>query len=180
MMKISRCNLIWLFAAGLMLMSAYAYDAEAQTADDAKEKIRISANTLISDPEAKYAEFIGNVKVTQGSTVITSDNLRIFYKEKSNDKEKAASGEDMIKKIVARGSVKIKFDNKVAETDEAVYSTEDKVLVLSGEESKVFDGNNSVCGSKITLYRADGRIKVEGSGEKPVEAVLYPGGKGIE
>jgi lipopolysaccharide export system protein LptA len=159
------------------MLTALWDDAEAQTADDSKEKIRISANTLISDPEAKYAEFIGNVSVTQGNTMITSDKLRIFYKEKSDDK---ASGEDLIKKIVARGNVKIKFDNKVAESDEAVYTTEDRVLVLSGEESKVLDGNNSVSGSKITLYRTDGRIKVEGSGEKPVEAVLYPGGKGIE
>jgi lipopolysaccharide export system protein LptA len=137
-----------------------------------KEKIHISAKNLMVDGEGKYGEFIGNVRVTQGSTLITSDRLRIFYN--TDKKKKTASGEDAIEKIIAEGRVKITFDDKVAETDQAVYTTADQMLVLSGANSRVSTGNNSISGTKITLYRADGRIKVESSSDKPVEAVFYP------
>ncbi|MDM8523086.1 lipopolysaccharide transport periplasmic protein LptA [Desulfococcaceae bacterium HSG8] len=145
-------------------------DIHAGDKPSGTERINVSAETLVSDSQSKCAEFIGNVRVTQGNTVITSDKLRIFYKEKS---------ETGIKKIVADGNVKIKFDDKTAETNQAVYTTDDEILILSGDGSKVTTGKDSVSGSKIILYRAEGRVKVEGNSDKPVEAVIYPGDKGI-
>ncbi|WP_207682079.1 LptA/OstA family protein [Desulfonema magnum] len=166
----------WIF---LTIFFTYAGETAADPGND-KGKIRISAKTLVSDSEAKYAEFTGNVRAIQGNTVITSDRLRVFYKAVSGNKQKPVSGEQAIEKIVAEGNVKIKFDNKVAETEHAVYTTKDKVLVLSGPGSKLISGNNSISGSKITLYRAEGRIKFESNSDKPVEAVLYPGENGIK
>ena len=49
---------------------------------------------------------------------------------------KPAQGEDAIEKIVAKGNVKIRYENKVAVTEEAVYITKTKVLMLSGDNSK--------------------------------------------
>jgi hypothetical protein len=48
------------------------------------------------------------------------------------------------------------------------------IVVLTGENSKVFDQKNSVIGSRITIYRNEGRVKVEGDKNKKVNAVLYP------
>lgn len=176
------CKLISVLIGGIlvtcgMLASAYAQPALPDIADR-KEKIHISANTLMVDGEGKYGEFTGNVRVTQGSTVITSDRLKIFYKAAQGKKN--ASGEDAIEKIIAEGHVRITFDDKVAETDQAVYTTADQVLILSGANSKVTTGNDSISGAKITLFRADGRIKVESSSDKPVEAVFYPDEKGSD
>jgi lipopolysaccharide export system protein LptA len=143
------------------------------------EKLHITADKLISDHEAKYAEFIGNVMATQRDTVITADKLKIFFKRGMDNKKNPLAGDESIKKIVANGNVQIKFDNRVAVTQQAVYITETRVLVLSGADSKVISGNNSISGEKITVYRTDGRIQVEsGKGER-VEAVFYPGEKGI-
>lgn len=146
----------------------------------AKEKIRISAETLISDMEARFAEFSGNVRASQGNTVITSDRLKVFYRGKSEDKAKSGTGEDAIKKILAEGNVRIVLDDKIAEADQATYTTDDKVLTLSGENSKVSSGSSFFSGSKIIFYRTDGRIKVEGSRKKQVEVELYPGEGGIK
>ena len=145
--------------------------------DNKNDKIHITADKLISDNEAKYAEFIGNVRATQRNTVITADNLKIFFKSDMDNKNNPIAGNETIKKIVADGNVQIKFDNRVAVTQQAVYITETRVLVLSGADSKVISGDNSISGNKITIYRTDGRIKVESGREERVEALFYTGEK---
>ena len=144
-----------------------------------KERIHISSETLVVDSEAKYAEFTGNVRAVQGDTVIRAGNLRILYRDMGN-KKKSAQSEESIEKIVATGNVRIEFDDKLAETDQAVYTTSDRILVLSGSDSRITMGMSSVSGSKIIFHRNEGRIKVESNGGKPVTADVYPGEKGID
>ena len=74
----------------------------------------------------------------------------------------------------------IKFDDRVATSDRAVYMTETKILILTGPGSTIKSGNNSVTGEKITLYRDDGRIIVESGSEKQVKAIFQSGDKGIQ
>lgn len=45
---------------------------------DTNEKIRITAERMVSDSEAMWAEFIGNVEVVQGNDIIKADSLRFF------------------------------------------------------------------------------------------------------
>ena len=174
----------WITAFMLVavLMNSFVYAEDKPNFTDThkkNEKIHITADKLISDHEAKYTEFIGNVRAAQRDTVITADKLKIFFKRGMDNKKNPLAGDESIKKIVANGNVQIKFDNRVAVTQQAVYITETRVLVLSGADSKVISGNNSISGEKITIYRTDGRIQVEsGKGER-VEAVFYPGEKGI-
>ncbi len=143
-------------------------------------KIHITADKLISDNEHDYAEFIGNVRATQQDTVITADRLKIFIKKNPDNKGARGVGTESIDKIIASGNVKINFDNRVAVTRQAVYNTETEVLVLSGDDSRIISGKDSISGEKITLYRATGRITVESGKEKRVEAVLYSGEKGLK
>ena len=143
-------------------------------------KIHITADKLISDNKVDYAEFIGNVRVTQEDTVITADRLKIFVNKNSDNKGASGVGTQSINKIIASGNVKINFDNKVAVTRQAVYNTETGVLILSGDNSRIISGKDSISGEKITLYRTTGRITVESSKEKRVEAVLYSDEKGLK
>jgi lipopolysaccharide export system protein LptA len=142
--------------------------------------IHITSDKLIADKKAGYAEFIGHVKATQEESVITSDSLKIFYKKNIADKGALSVSGESIHKIVAKGNVEIKFDNRVATAQEAVYNTETMVLVLSGNNSKIISENDSISGEKITFYRIDGRINVESGNKKRVEAVFYSGQKGIK
>ena len=148
----------------------------AETAkDSAEEKIRITADKLTSNSVDKYAEFIGNVKVTQGTTTIEADRLRIHYRSELDAQGVATAGEESIQKITAKGNVQIWFDDRFATTSEAEYLTGDQILVLKGSNSKVVSGKNSISGARITLYRSEERITVEGSENQRVEAEFFSG-----
>jgi lipopolysaccharide export system protein LptA len=137
--------------------------------------IHVTSDKMISYNKAGYAEFIGNVTATQKETVITADRLKIIFKKDIAGKGPLAVNEESIRQLIAKGNVKIKFDNRVAVTQQAVYNTDNMVLVLTGEGSRITSGNDSISGEKITFYRADGRVNVESGSKKRVEAVFYSG-----
>lgn len=175
----SASKAVFLMATVFMTVFAFADDSPTDPGpNDPGKKIYITSDSLVSGNDAKYAEFIGNVKATQGSDVITTDRLKIFFKKTPQSNDNLIMNQESIVKIVANGNVTIHFDNKVAVAEQAVYITATRVLVLSGPNSKIVSGSDSVAGEKITIYRADGRINVESGGEKRVNAVFFSGGKG--
>jgi lipopolysaccharide export system protein LptA len=173
------CRFFVIFSAAFVAIAASSAIAAERSSPDRtpnnNQEIQVIADQLISNSQNKFAEFIGNVEVTQGTFVIKSDRLRIYYRTVKGISKEPSTAEDSIEKIIAKGNVKIWSDESVAETDQAEYSFSDMVLVLSGENSKVISGKNSITGSKIILYRKDGRIKVKGSDSKRVRAIFYPG-----
>lgn len=182
----SAIRLLFISALNITLIAAFTSApgfAQSQTpakkGDSAGEPIKVSADKLVSNAEKKYAEFIGNVKATQGNAVITSDTIRIYYEGDllNPDKNKKSSQKNMIKKIVASGNVDVVSDQYTAKTDKMEYDLGTQVLVLTGENSTITSGKNSIVGSKITYYQADGRFRVEGSPDKRVNAVFFSEGK---
>lgn len=180
--------LLALAAAVALTLCAAAFSPAADEAlqgptrgvpETSDEMLTVTSDRLVSDSASKYAEFIGNVKVTQGATVIRAERIKIYFEKQPGKQGDPAASRESIEKIIANGSVIINFDNKVAVSEQAVYTTGTQILVLTGENSKITSGTDSIAGEKITLYRADGRIKVEGRGEKKVEAVFYPKDKGV-
>ncbi|RLB83621.1 MAG: lipopolysaccharide transport periplasmic protein LptA [Deltaproteobacteria bacterium] len=133
--------------------------------------IHITADRLESNHKMRWVEFIGNVMATQDDVVMTADRMKIFYKSGGDTSMEA----DALEKIVSQGNVKIVFDNKTktAVADKAVYKADQKVLVLSGGNPRVWSGNNIVRGKKITLFQAENRSLVEGEGQDQVEATLH-------
>lgn len=153
-------------------------DRKARAADKKEDlgNIQIKADSLVAYNEASYAEFSGNVSAVQGTTLITSDKLRIYYSKVSTDKKgQKDSGEESVKKVVASGKVVIQSENRTAYTSMAEYTPASKVIILSGPDSKVVSGNNFVSGDKITFYVNEDRVTVERGKEKQVEAVFYSG-----
>ena len=136
--------------------------------------IQITSDKLNAAVDAGEIEFIGNVKATQAGAVITSDRLKIIY-DPDTIKNTTPDIENVtIEKIIANGNVKIVTDNLIAETDRAEYTIKSKVLALLGEHSKVSQGGNSITGTKFTLYRIEGKLTVESSGENRIKAILQP------
>ncbi len=182
-----RASYVWvailLFVCVFKVFFAYADDSTTNPATNPEKdsrKIHITSDRLVADNQAMLAEFIGNVVATRETDVITADRLKIFYKKGVDKKENPAAGEEMIEKIVANGNVVIKFDDKVAVTQQAVYTAETGIIILTGPNSKVTSGNNFISGEKITMYRSDDRMIVEGGKEKRVEAVFYSKDNNIE
>lgn len=169
---------VW-FTACLLLVPAMAVgQTKAGSTDTGAEDqpIVIEADQLVSNNEKKFAEFIGNVRASQADFVITSDKLRIYYQgELLETENKNDQNEDMLRKIVASGNVKIKSSQYSAESDKVEYDTQSMTIIMTGDGSKVLSGKNSISGSKIILYRKDGRVKVLGSKKKRVEATFFSG-----
>jgi lipopolysaccharide export system protein LptA len=137
------------------------------------QPIEITADRLVSHGDQNFAEFIGNVEAAQGNFSINSDRLKITYQRSADAGTKGVSDADSIEKIEAIGRVKIKADDRRAETDRAEYRMKDEVVELIGDNSFVTDGKNTLTGSKITWHRKTGEINVAGSDQKRVKAVFY-------
>ena len=179
-LKIGKIVLVWTIAAiataTLVAVTAFAADrSKAETSDAKSENIPIiiTAEQLDSDNKAKFAEFIGNVKAIQADFVITSDKLRIYYKGELLNSEKETNDEELLKKIVATGNVNVTSEQFIAKAEKLEYDTASMTIVLSGENSTVINGKNSITGSKIILYQKDGRIKVLGGKNKRIKAEFF-------
>jgi lipopolysaccharide export system protein LptA len=164
-----RCKLAAGAALAVFLWAAApapSFCAEPEPAPSGRIDIR--SDRLQVDNEKRVAEFSGSVVARQQSTVIEADRLLVHYTENGGETVES------LEKIVASGNVRIRFENGLAETPEAVYTIKTRVFVLNGAGSRVTSGNSHIVGEKITLRRDEGRITVEGGSSRQVEAIFYP------
>jgi lipopolysaccharide export system protein LptA len=160
-----------------MILSSGIFAGELpqkKDANQADEQIQIIADKMITNSVEKFAEFMGDVRTSQGNLVITSERLRIYYRDDPDRNKDQTGGQESIKRVVASGNVQISSEKYRAESDQVEYDPETQILVLSGENSTVTSGKNILTGSKITVFRKTGQIKVESSPHKRIKAVFYP------
>lgn len=144
------------------------------------QKTEIESDRLMTNSVEKYAEFVGNVRAVQGEHKLSSDKLRIYYSGDASSLRQTdlAAGENLkIRKIVAYGTVHIVSKDYTVDTSRAEYEVETQIMTLTGVNSTVTQGKNTLIGSKITLYQADGRVKVDGDSDKRVKVIFFPEGK---
>ena len=168
---------VTLFTLTTMILSSGIFAEELapkKNTSQTDEKIQIVADKLITNSAEKLADFMGNVRASQGSLVITSERLRIYYRDDPGRNKDQTGGQESIQRVVASGNVQISSEKYKAETDQAEYDPDTQVLVLTGENSTVTSGKNILTGSKITVFRKTGQIKVESSPHKRIKAVFYP------
>jgi len=175
---VSKKQLALALLAAILLIAPgiAAQNTPSPTPGDPSHMIRITSDRLVSDNTARFAEFIGNVRATQGTTIITADRLKVYYKSDMKRVESQGPGEESIQKLESTGHVVIHFDNRVAKAENAIYITDSRILILKGPNSSITSGTDTVTGEKITLYREDGRIQVESGKTGRVEAVFYQKG----
>jgi len=175
-MAISPLLLLWMLSPLLFLAPGWLYAEDEMPAVKEKTKgIRIVTDQAIVDSKARYTEFKGNVSITiDDDTQINADWMKIIYKSTTGEGKKLSLSETSFKEIIAKGNVKIIFDDKVAITKEALYIPDEDTLTLTGENSKISTDNDYIIGDRITLNRKIGTFKVEGTGKKQVEAMFFP------
>ena len=167
---------VTVFAISSMLLSPSTFAGQepgSSNENQSTKPIEIVADQFMSNNEEKYAEFVGNVHTRQGEFVITSEQLRIYYKAPPGSTHLRTNPQGAIEQIVASGNVKISSAEYTAEADLVEYDLESMVLVLKGENSTLKSGKNLITGSKITFNRKDGQVKVERSAENRVRALFY-------
>ena len=135
-------------------------------------KVRFKADKLTAGIDTESIQLSGNVKITQESTVVSADHVTIFYDGDSRNGDVDTVDQSSVKKVVARGNVKIFLKNATATTDEATYDMKSEILVMAGKNTVVSDGVNSVSGNRFTVYRSENRIKIESGNTERVKAVF--------
>ena len=159
------------------LISAPALNADEQPlyrdiqSDD--HKIHIKSDALVASNDENLAEFTGRVRATRGTMVITCERLKLFFKQGAMAENGSNPGSSSIERIEAKKNVKIKMDDRLAFADQAEYTLSNGDIILTGDPVKVSSGNTFITGNKITMG-SDGRIHVQPTPGKQVEAILYP------
>ncbi len=158
-------------------LSGFADDKAIPPRQNQAKKIIITADRLVSESRTKVAEFIGNVKVTRRGSVITADRLKVYYAKALDDKNTPTGGKAAIEKIIAMGNVRIITEDLVAVAQKAIYNRKTQIVTLSGANTQVTSGDNSITGTEITLYMDSERIRVSGGAKKRVRVILNPAKK---
>ncbi len=140
----------------------------------ANQKMHINADEVIVNLDSGETRFVGNVKISQGQTTVTAERMNVYYR-KTEGGIKNLDYKASIYKIVAGGNVRINYDNLVALTDKAVYTVDSQVLTLSGTDSKIISGANSITGPKFVMSMEKGSLVIEGNGQQQVRALIFPG-----
>ncbi|MCU0601651.1 MAG: hypothetical protein MUC33_03160 [Desulfobacterales bacterium] len=170
-----------LLLAGWLACAAAASAADLFPTDSAgssKEPIEIVADRMVTNNTERWADFTGAVKATQGRFTMTSDALRIHYEGDLLNPPKGKPVQESIQKIVATGRVHIVTDQYTADAERAEYTPATDVLTLTGPNSTVVSGKNTLTGSKIVLNRSTGSAEVESGGSGRVKAVFHQEPKG--
>lgn len=137
------------------------------------EPIEIESDSLEVKEAENKAIFTGNVSVTQGPTILRSGNMTVFY---AKDGGSAATGSSNIERLEVGGKVYVKSDKQVATGDSGTFDMKSEVLVLSGKEVILSEGNNVLRGCKLTVQMKSGQAQVDGckGGSGRVQMKLDP------
>ena len=164
---------IFLSLATIVCLTGFVMETvNISNAQTENKEIHIKADKIIADLDKREMELLGNVRVTQQETIATADKMKVYYQD-SNSQKTEESIRGAISKIIAKGNVIIEMDKIVAVADEAIYVKDPEVLTLSGANSSLSSGPNSITGSKIIFFRSKSKLIVEGSTQYQVKALIY-------
>lgn len=166
-----------LLAAPLAAMPAAAFAQPAQSQFtglklSGDRPIQIESDKLEVHQNEHTAVFTGNVTVVQGDTLMKAGTMTVHYSqdEKSGTASDSASalpsGSSNIERIEAEGKVYVKSEDQVATGDRGSFDMKTEVLVLSGDQVVLTQGENVVVGCKLTVYTRSGEAKLDGCGRK--------------
>jgi len=109
-------------------------DAKVQINDKNNKIVITCAGPLSINYVDNIAVFNKDVFADDGETQMCADLMEVFFNlSKSNNSTGSfAEKTGRIKRIVARGNVKIMRENNISLSDEAIYNADDKTLSLTG------------------------------------------------
>ena len=135
--------------------------------------IQIESDHLEVRETDGIAIFTGNVAVVQGAMLMRAGKMTVHYKKGGGS---VATGSADIDRLDVENKVYVKSDTQVATADQGSFDMKSEVLVLSGKEVVLSEGDNVVVGCKLTVQMATGLANLEGcSGGGRVKMLLKPG-----
>jgi lipopolysaccharide export system protein LptA len=134
-----------------------------------KGPVQIESDKLEVREKENIAVFTGNVAVVQDKTLLKAGKLIVYY---ANDGGSATTGSATIERLEATEKVYMKSENQVATGDVGTFDMKSEVLVLSGKQVVLTEGENIATGCKLTVQMNSGQAKLDGCGR--VSMVVSP------
>jgi len=151
------------------------------------QPVHIEAATLEVRDKDKVATFSGNVKVTQGDTIMKCKSLLVFYEgngdEAGGKTMQAATpgpgGNQKIKRLEARGSVVVTQKDQTATGSLGIFDMRTNTVDLTGDVVMT-QGQNMLRGERLVVDLTSGVSRVESgkNGTGRVQGLFQPGGSG--
>jgi lipopolysaccharide export system protein LptA len=144
-------------AAALLVLLAFApavlhaQTTPARAAEPVEKGTQVVSDSFRLNLEKKEGVFTGNVRVTDATFNLESEELVVYF-----------TANNKMDRLVARGNVKIKQGaDRAATCREAEYNVAEKRIRLTGEPV-VMQNQNRVTGTVITIYPENDRMDVDG------------------
>ena len=129
---------------------------------DGDKPIQIESDHLEVRENDGVAIFTGNVAVVQGAMLMRSGKMTVYY---DNQGGSVATGSANIDRLEVENKVYVKSETQVATADTGSFDMKSEVLVLSGKEVVLSEGDNVIVGCKLTVQMATGLANLEGCGD---------------
>ncbi len=119
--------------------------------------VQITSKKMVVNNQEKVMTFEGEVKVVKGDLTMTSNRVKVYFKNKSSSLNRQE-----ISLIEAEGNVHLTRGNREAKADKAEYRQEEETIVLTGSPEG-WDNQYKVSGSKMTIFLKQDRSVIEES-----------------
>ena len=179
--------------AGLALVLTTALAATAQEQGGSPmqgfqmnrdQPVKIESNSLEVRDKQRQATFSGNVKLTQGETVLQCHTLVIFYEDAAAPpapkkgapaiaQKGGGPGAAQIKRAEAKGDVLVTQKDQTARGENGVFDVKTNTITLSGSVV-VTQGTNVLRGDRMLVDLNTGVSRVESDKAKRVEGLFNP------
>ncbi len=160
----SRMRTVCAVAAVFAVASATPSLAQSQRLNglqlSGNQPIQIESDKLEVRENDKIAVFTGNVKASQGTTLLKAGKMEVHYAGAGS----ATTGSADIERIEVSGKVYVKSDKQVATGDSASFDMRSEVLVVSGKQVVLSEGDNVAVGCKLTVQMKSGKALLDGCG----------------
>lgn len=147
------------------LFSAFgpAHGQQAATGLDlsSDEPIQIESDRFEVDDKKSLGVFTGNVSVVQGETTLKAARMTVHYNNQGGSGGSAATGSAQIEKLEVDGGVYLSSGQQVATGDRGTFDMKTEVLVLTGEEVVLSEGENVIVGCRLTVQMGTGQATLE-------------------
>lgn len=155
-------SILTIFGLALLVPGlALAQGAQGEAARlslSSDQPIQIESDRFEVDENRNLGIFTGNVSVVQGKTLLKTARMTVHYADQGGS---AATGSAQIERLEADGGVYLKSEGQVATGDRGSFDMDTEILVLSGKEVVLTEGENVIVGCKLTVRMKTGQATLE-------------------
>lgn len=141
---------------------------------------QIDSQKMVYNRQDKIINFYGQVHVVRPDFQIWCQEMTVFLKkgqekkQQEDGKNQSLVGKREIEKIIAQKDVRMLWNERQAQSDEAVFDTTKQIITLKGNVL-VKEGMNKIQGQVAQFFLKEDRSEIRGGEKERVKAVFYPG-----